>query len=156
LQPKNVISLKFREQFPNLLPILKEFSRFVSSGSYQSIDDEYRKLPLHRELPDDSLQIDIFYNHILNIKNEGGEYLFKHLATFVLNILCLPHSNAECERVFSKINLIKTNSRNRLLIETVSGTVLASQHLKNNGTCKKCIPSQKMLELFNTSMYSKI
>jgi hypothetical protein len=32
---------------------------------------------------------------------------FNVLAEFVLRTLCLPHSNAACERIFSKANLLK-------------------------------------------------
>jgi hypothetical protein len=45
--------------------------------------------------------------------------LFKKLAIYVLTILSLPHSNADNERVFSKVNLIKTKSRNRLIMKSI-------------------------------------
>ena len=75
---------------------------------------------------------------------------------YVLDILSLPHSNAECERIFSKYNLIKTKSRNRLIIKTINGTILASQLVKDQGGCPKINPSAAMLSKVNKSMYSNI
>jgi len=36
-----------------------------------------------------------------------GDYPFKNIAGFVLKVLSLPHFSVDCERVFSKVNLIK-------------------------------------------------
>lgn len=59
---------------------------------------------------------------------EFGQFL--ELAEFALSVLSLQHANASCERVFSKINYIKTKSRNRLITSTVVATVIASECIK--------------------------
>jgi hypothetical protein len=51
----------------------------------------------------------------------------------VQNICCLSHSSAEIERIFSKVNLIKTKLRNKLVTKTVEGLILAKDLLKVNG-----------------------
>lgn len=57
---------------------------------------------------------------------------FKILSKFVLNLLSLPHLNADNERLFSQVNLIKTKIRNKVVISTVTGVLLAKQSVTNN------------------------
>lgn len=67
-------------------------------------------------MPDaDDMDMDIFYNELCKIRNAADELKFKELCIFALNVLSLPHSSACCERVFSKINSIKTKSRKKVL-----------------------------------------
>ena len=65
-------------------------------------------------------------------ENVLGEKEFSNISNFALNALCIPHSNAECERIFSKINLIKTKTGNRLVTKTIKGTLLAADHVKKS------------------------
>lgn len=66
---------------------------------------------------------------------DDGRPKFKELSDFVLAVLSLPHSNADVERIFSKITLIRTKLRNRLATHTVEGLCLASDCVKRNGKC---------------------
>lgn len=52
---------------------------------------------------------------------------FLELSDFALSVLSLPHSNSECERVFSKVNLFKTKIRSKLKTDTVNGALLSSE-----------------------------
>ena len=61
----------------------------------------------------------------------------KNLANFVLGVLSLPHSNADCERIFSEVNIMKTKKRNQLITETINGTLMTRQYLRNEGNCTK-------------------
>ncbi|XP_045468402.1 uncharacterized protein LOC123676520 [Harmonia axyridis] len=88
--------------------------------------------------------IDIFWGKLQKYTNEMGVFEFQNLSQFVLNILSLPHSNAECERVFSKINLVKTKSRNKLITNTINGCLLTSQCVKKDGNCVDFTPTQNI------------
>ena len=46
--------------------------------------------------------------------------LFKELFDFVMKFLVLPFSNAEVERVFSGMNILKTKIRNRIILNTMN------------------------------------
>lgn len=146
------ISNDARNQYPTLLLILNHFSRFTEKDKFQEIDNEWRNLPLF-QLPDNILkvEIDVFWVYILKLNVASS------LSKFVLNILSLPHSNAQCERIFSKVNLIKTKTRNRLNISTINGTLLASQNVKGNTlgscSCMNFTPPKNMLSKFSKSMY---
>ena len=44
----------------------------------------------------------------------SGEGVFTNLSTYALRVMTLPISNADVERVFSQVSLIKTEHRNRM------------------------------------------
>ena len=67
------------------------------------------------------------------------------MANFALCVLSLPHSNAECERVFSKINLYKIKLRNKLKTDTVNGALLSSECIKEQKSCINFKPSEDMI-----------
>lgn len=48
----------------------------------------------------------------------GGINQFIELAEFAISLLSLPHSNADIERVFSQMNLVKTKLRNGQYVPT--------------------------------------
>lgn len=70
---------------------------------------------------------------------------FSELTKFALDILSLPHSNSDCERVFSAVNCMKTKIRNRLNTETINGALHTKQHLNLNGNCITFKPTKDML-----------
>ena len=75
--------------------------------------------------------------------------MFKELALF------LPLSNADVERVFSEMSLVKSKLRNRIGQETLSGILHIKYGLRRQGLCcKDFAPSQEMLRRFNRGMYS--
>lgn len=61
-----------------------------------------------------------FWAEVLKYKDACGNYPFLYLAKFAISLLCLPWSNAEVERVFSQVNLVKTKLRNRMNIDTLN------------------------------------
>lgn len=67
--------------------------------------------------------------------------------------MCLPHSNADCERVFSTINLIKTKVRNELVTKTTNGLLLAKQRVSSN--CVGYEPSKEEYFKLKNSLYPK-
>ncbi|CAG9786631.1 unnamed protein product [Diatraea saccharalis] len=80
-----------------------------------------------------------------------------HYATLkeiVSALLCLPHSSATVERIFSSINLIKTKTRNHLGTDTMEGLLLTKQLLKNE-PCFKLNVSKNMISKMNKRMYQQ-
>ena len=64
-----------------------------------------------------------FWLNVLNMKSAMGDYKYKHLASLALQLLSIPASNADSERVFSLVRRIKTDFRSRLHSETISALV---------------------------------
>jgi hypothetical protein len=77
------------------------------------------------------------------------------LSIFALGILNLPHSNAECERIFNKINLIKTKIRNSLSNSTINGAALASQTVKKAANCTNCEADDMVRLMTKVNLYQK-
>jgi hypothetical protein len=77
----------------------------------------------------------------LKIFEKDGEYPFKDVSNFLLTVLSLPQSNVSCERMFSKINLIKIKERNCLNTKTLNGILSAKENTKK--TIKKYYNTKK-------------
>lgn len=158
LTPSNALSGEFRKVVPSLVPLATNLPLLVSPEDIsllQRLDDQWRMLPLqcNRSLLGDRNASDKFWARVLQDEPD-----FKDLADFALSVLSLPHSNAECERVFSKINLFKTKTRNRLKTATVNGALLATESVKSSGACcKKFSPSKDMLSrMTKKELYSNV
>lgn len=94
----------FVDRFPSLIPegSTKDniFEQFVL---YQSQNIQ--------SLVEDCKRIDEKWVAIGQVRNEGGSLMFHELAEFMLGILCIPHSSAHCERVFSVVRKNRTDQR---------------------------------------------
>lgn len=150
LQPAKAMHYNARLTMPSLLPLMKLLPRIVTPDQYQSIDDEWRRLSSH-ELPTEQFVIsdndDIFWSKMFKY---NGEDEYKNLSKFVLDVLCLPHSNADCERIFSKVNLIKTKTRNKLVTCSINGLLLSSQRV--GADCTKYEPTSEELSKMTSSI----
>ena len=80
----------------------------------------------------------------------------KDLSEHVLSVLSLPVSNAEVERVFSQVTILKTDLRNRLSTNTMENLLRIRFAVKNNNKCcRDYEPPNEMIEKFNSSfMYN--
>lgn len=76
--------------------------------------------------------------------------MFSVLPQFACDILALPTSNTDAERIFSKTGLIKTKQRNKLHNTTQAALVHVSEAVKSSGGCVKFEPTQDMLCSVNT------
>lgn len=95
-----------------------------------------------------------FWLTVRNYRNDDNLQNYFGLGQFALNIMCIPHSNAECERIFSKLKLIKTSTRNRLNVKTIEVLLLACQYVADAGGAGQMQPSDELLEKMNSKMYT--
>jgi len=82
------------------------------------------------------------------------------LCDFVLAVLSLPYTNADCERIFSSINGLKTKIRSKLITDTVSGVFHTKQCItsgrESKQNCTNFEPTSDMLSRMNSkSLYIK-
>lgn len=61
-----------------------------------------------------------FWSEVKRYRDSAGNNPYEDLVNFALSLLSLPWSNAEVERVFSQVNLVKTKIRNRLEVDTLN------------------------------------
>lgn len=148
--PEKFLNPTSRDMMPSLYPIVQCLPRLYN-GDTQMLDNEWRRLDSFT-LPSDVTQAISdpvsFYNELSKV-NVGGDYVFINLATFALNILTLPVSNTDAERLFSKINLIKTDIRNKLNIQSVKALCSVSQEVGVQGGCFNFKPTDAMMRCLN-------
>lgn len=102
------------------------------------------------------MTVDEFWHHLATLEDFGARRVFRELGEFALDALLFPHSNASCERVFSKVNLIKTKPRNQLITDTLNGLMHTSECVKMAGGCVNFKPTTMMLRSMTTSaLYRK-
>ena len=77
----------------------------------------------------------------MEMKNGANIPQFQTLTTFMRNLMSLPHANVEVERIFSSVNFIKTQTRNRLQTKTVRALLKAEDGIKSLGGCVQFTPS---------------
>ncbi|KYQ53502.1 hypothetical protein ALC60_00028, partial [Trachymyrmex zeteki] len=68
-------------------------------------------------------------------RDASGNNLFAELVTFALSMLILPYSNAQVERIFSQLNLVKNKVRNKMSIEMANAILMIRFGLKRNDKC---------------------
>lgn len=157
--PRNAIDSEIRQRHQSLSFFANQLPRCKPDGvSLQIIDDEWRSLP-YAQLSNDILEekeVDVFWSKLATFCYENEILLFQNVATFVCNILSLPHSNADCERIFSSVNNIKTKLRNKLVNNTLNGVLLAKEFVCSNGDCVTFEPTKEMYGRFNSNMYDGV
>ncbi|KAL5237775.1 hypothetical protein ACI65C_005185 [Semiaphis heraclei] len=117
-KPKNALSLEFRNTKPSLVNLIKLVLCIININDprIQVIDDEWRRLPISiSSTPDDienMIEPDTFWWSIKKFSIENDTQEFIQLCNFALALLSLPHANADCERIFSSVNCMKTKISN--------------------------------------------
>lgn len=76
-----------------------------------------------------------FWSEVNEYKDSADNNPFSELASLAISILSLPHSNAEIERVFSQMNVVKTKLRNRMSLHTLNSILYIRYGLKRSGKC---------------------
>lgn len=63
---------------------------------------------------------ELFWAEVGESKDAAGGCPYKNLFEIATKVMSLPHSNADIERVFSTMNVVKTKLRNSLNIDTIN------------------------------------
>jgi hypothetical protein len=66
------------------------------------------------------------------MQNAVNEKCYNNICQFVFKLMCLPHSSACAERIFSTLSNIKTKNRNRLLPATCDVLLQGKELLDGN------------------------
>lgn len=97
-----------------------------------------------------------FWSEVYNYTDASGIKPFEELCKAALAALSLPHSNAEVERLFSQMSVVKSKLRNRLSLHTLNSILLVRYGLKLAGdTCyQHKLPSEVLQQFGTTAAYS--
>ncbi|CAB4001706.1 Hypothetical predicted protein [Paramuricea clavata] len=129
LHPNKVLDASQRVPY-NQLPL-----SHLRQENADIIEEQYRKI-LHRPwkepildgtIPDSTIQ---FWSCIVNFQSSLGHKLFEELATYLLNCLTNPVSNAVVERTFSLVTSVKTKVQNRMGLELLNAITRSRSQLQ--------------------------
>ena len=104
-----------------LVPLVSRFPNLIPTLKLQQFDNEWRKL-FYYPAPAiwRGMETEVFWGRLEKLSNGEGTLHFT-FSTFMGSLLCLPHANVDVERMFSSVNLMKTN---RLHTKTVWSSVI--------------------------------
>ncbi|KAH8022851.1 hypothetical protein HPB51_006208 [Rhipicephalus microplus] len=98
---------------------------------------EFMRLQLEElpaEVPKEQ-QIDEQWRAVSGLREVDGSFKYARLSKFMLGVLTLSHSNAECERVFSKVKKAHTQFRASMSKKTVEQLLVARCAQSHSGKC---------------------
>ena len=129
-------------KFLSLVPLATSLPNLVPQSKLQVLDTEWRRLTIN-PLPFDheDMEPEEFWGRVSNITVGSGTLQFAVLSEFLQNLLCLPHTNVDVERVFSSVAAIKKKGRNRLHTKSVHAILKVKQGVAESGGCVKFSPS---------------
>ena len=90
-------------------------------------------------------------DHIDKFWGKIDEVKFPTVLLFIKSLLALPHSNADVERVFSQVALIKTKHRNKLKTSTLDALLVTRDGLPSD--CVHFSPDLDMCRRVSAKMY---
>ena len=98
-----------------------------------NIDFQWRRL--HHIKWSDTNDTLRFWSEVSSYRDSSGENPLGELANLAVSLLSLPHSNADVERTFSQMNIIKSKIRNRMNLKTLNSILSTRYGLKRKGKC---------------------
>ena len=115
------------------------FINFVPEEKLDKLEEEFCLHQTTKDLPDDitlhQADVDVYWGRIGKLESSIYIKTLWTSLSFCKGLLCIPHGNSESERMFSHINLIRTDHRNQLQTSTVA----ACMDVKINSKVKDCI-----------------
>lgn len=135
----------------SIIPLALHFPNLVPKEDYQKLDTEWRLLR-NSEIQNFSDNGEEFWVSVLKKKYNDNTPMFGKVSTFAIQLLSLPHSSANVERLFFQINLIKTDVRNLISSATHSGLIHTKEYL--NGKNYYTLPIlEELFKLHSNNMY---
>lgn len=151
LNPKAILDPEIKKKFPSIADLHYFFPK-ICPNNITELDREWRMLRNVDFSLDQNKTPDIidFWKHVQKLRNGDESQTFPTLCELVKKLLCLPHSSAAVERLFSAINIMKTKLRNRISTTTIKGVL----HTKSEITdCYSFEATEKHMKKFNKNMY---
>jgi hypothetical protein len=137
---------------PSLINLLEHFK--YPPAIIENIESQWRKITLIKWQHVDSTIG--FWSEVIAYKDSNGENPFKDLADFALSFLVLPHSNAEVERLFSQMNIVKSKLRNKMQLPMLRSILHIRSGLQREECCcyNYDIPTNVIKQIKSNETYS--
>ena len=157
MKPSKVLPHASRPTFEQL-----PFQNLLPEQGTDEIEEQYKKIllqPWNEEVfqsrvPNNPVQI---WAAVRRFQYTTGFCPYKDLATYALACFSTPVSNALVERVFSHVNAVKTDKRNRMGLKMVEYiTKIRITLVVKNKCYKDFVVTKEMLHRFNSNMYETL
>lgn len=145
---------QLKQRLPENITLLKHMSCFSVQNTLKHIKDSVSPI-LHvmlttdeeiaaAELQYNSIHLnqwinitktETFWAEVNEYEDASGSNPFKEITECALNLLVLPNSNAEVERVFSSMNIVKNKLKNRMQLPLLNAILKVKYGLKRHGKC---------------------
>ena len=132
----------------SIVKLALHFPTIVAEHELDALQDQWKTLPSAMYLLRNAVHMPptSFWYEIRSVKDGHGDMKFGLLSNFMCHLLVLPHSSACVERIFSQVNIVKTDLTNRLKSETVANRLLAKQAIsRQSAACHSWQPSQALI-----------
>ena len=138
---------------PGIVDLAKMFEQ--NDEVLTRIDFQWKKL--HHNVwtnPHDILQ---FWAEVADYRDATGDNPYSDISELALTVLSLPHSNADVERLFSNMNIVKTKQRNRMNNETLTTVLAVKFGLQKVGKCcyNYTLPADVLKKIGTLEAYEK-
>ena len=148
LDPQSVLM----KTVPSVAPLAVQFPNLVSEKDLNEMDGEWRLLRNTELNVEPDIDAYKFWQKVGDLKKGDDSPLFPLVGNFMKKLLCLPHSSASVERVFSQVNLMKTKVRNSLSTDSLNGMLHAKKKIEN-ASADNFKVTQGHLELMTADIY---
>ena len=158
----DLVVLDPRKYLEDYSHILRLAERFASDLDQEKLKDEWEDYQLIagnllRQYSEDgrATRPEAFWSEVLKTKTGFGRDRFPLMKKMAQILLCLPHSNADSERVFSHVRKIHTEYRQTMGTDTL--TSLLQVKLNCDDRCSQVRPSIEQIRSAKscTSVYNK-
>ena len=144
ISPKEVLQVQdltpLAARFQNISPDVDAVNKEIGQLKLIKIPAEIKEHPVK------------FWSHLDQYKDAAGEPRFANLARLALALYSLPYSNAEVERIFSKMNHYKSKVRNKMGSPAIDAVIRVDCGLRwRNETCYQFRVSNEMKQKFNAA-----
>lgn len=118
----------------SILPLIDAFPFY--DGEIEKLNNQFRRLIGNVEIASKfSGDVTKFWTELKISKDVFEIPVYEEISNYMIILCSLPHSTAAAERKFSKLNLIKTSTRNSLNTTTVENLMFAKELIKPNQIC---------------------
>lgn len=152
LEMKMLQELEFMD--PMTLPCVRDISitaRFFNMD-IERIAQEFKEVKIMYK-NSGAIDSSKFWERVKKAQRGDDSLQFPLISQLIEKLEVLPHSSADCERVFSAINRNKTRARASLGTKTISG-ILHGKNLLKNKTLQS-IDVTPLLKYLNNEMYNR-
>ena len=144
-----------------VLEIASKFPNIITATERHKLDDEWKELqfmdpndlPTFRDHAGNQHRKDVvtFWGNISRMVDTSQQKRFPVISKLTTSLLALPHSNADVERIFSHVTIIKTKARNSMKTKTLEALILTKLSL--GCTCVTFRPGSSLCKCVNIDMY---